>query len=131
MDMSAEQLCFSCSRKIYGNKAVLVFGQIYHLEHFTCHRCHSRLSLNVSCHKNDKEILCSNCVCQLLATCPGCTQPLKGKAVVALNRYWHRECFRCDRCDKVFSNEKYALVDRIPYCKKCVSTFKKRKKKKN
>ncbi|KAL5282961.1 ABLIM3 family protein [Megaselia abdita] len=51
--------------------------------------------------------------------CAGCNGQLKeGQALIALDRQWHVNCFRCRICS-IILNAEYMGKDSVPYCEKC------------
>eukprot|EP01095_Lingulamoeba_sp_RSL-Kostka_P009599 TRINITY_DN3335_c0_g1_i4.p1 TRINITY_DN3335_c0_g1~~TRINITY_DN3335_c0_g1_i4.p1 ORF type:complete len:121 (-),score=10.84 TRINITY_DN3335_c0_g1_i4:175-537(-) len=57
-------------------------------------------------------------------SCPHCNgivdlmQP--GYSINALNKYWHKECFKCNKCGiRLFSFSKFFDDNGFPMCAKC------------
>jgi hypothetical protein len=51
-------------------------------------------------------------------TCAKCTKPVYPLEMVsALNKAYHKQCFRCTQCDTVISLKSFAAIEGDPYCK--------------
>lgn len=51
--------------------------------------------------------------------CAGCGRAIEGRYFTALNRAWHRECFRCAGCGRVIAENKFYHRSGVPYHEQC------------
>jgi hypothetical protein len=57
---------------------------------------------------------------QSTKVCGGCNKPLDGRAVVALEKLWHPNCFECSQCAKPIEDGGFTLRDDKIWCPNCV-----------
>ena len=54
--------------------------------------------------------------------CARCKKKIAGKPLKALNKHWHRHCFRCTKCKLPIQTTNFAIYKKQPYhfnCLKC------------
>ncbi|XP_022103439.1 cysteine-rich protein 2-like [Acanthaster planci] len=52
--------------------------------------------------------------------CAGCTKPVYfAERLVAMNRDWHKICFKCADCKQTLTPGKQNVHDDKPYCRTC------------
>lgn len=55
--------------------------------------------------------------------CGGCKQPLvSGRIVKALERRWHKDCFKCRECKQPILDPTFTELDNQPLCAKCAES---------
>ncbi|KAM5271297.1 actin-binding LIM protein 2 [Ctenodactylus gundi] len=119
--------CFSCDRLIEG-EVVSALGKTYHPACFVCAVCRLPFPPGDRVTFNGKECVCQKCslptaavgssgyLPQGLRCCGGCGSEIKnGQALVALDRHWHVDCFKCRTCGQQLHAE-YISKDGLPYC---------------
>ncbi|XP_075713696.1 actin-binding LIM protein 2 isoform X2 [Rhinoderma darwinii] len=118
--------CFSCDEFIEG-EVVSALGKTYHPRCFVCAVCKSPFPPGDRVTFNGKECVCQKCTVsptvgnshfsiQSLRNCGGCGLEIKnGQSLVALEKHWHLDCFKCKICG-VHLKAEYISKDGIPYC---------------
>ncbi|KAG9479763.1 hypothetical protein GDO78_011676 [Eleutherodactylus coqui] len=118
--------CFSCDEFIEG-EVVSALGKTYHPFCFVCAICRSPFPPGDRVTFNGKECVCQKCTVsptvgnsnlsiQSLRNCGGCGLEIKnGQSLVALEKHWHLDCFKCKICG-VHLKAEYISKDGIPYC---------------
>ncbi|XP_040275089.1 actin-binding LIM protein 2 isoform X6 [Bufo bufo] len=118
--------CFSCDKFIEG-EVVSALGKTYHPCCFVCAICRSPFPPGDRVTFNGKECICQKCTVsptvsnsnfsiQSLRNCGGCGLEIKnGQSLVALEKHWHLDCFKCKTCG-VYLKAEYISKDGIPYC---------------
>ena len=52
-----------------------------------------------------------------MPNCPRCNKPVYfAERKVSLNKEWHRQCLRCEKCNKVLTPGSHAQREGKPYC---------------
>ena len=46
----------------------------------------------------------------MCAACGGCGNPIKTRAVLALNQQWHEDCFKCFKCGEKLTGMSLPLL---------------------
>ncbi|KAJ0400041.1 hypothetical protein ATCC90586_006691 [Pythium insidiosum] len=75
---------------------------------------------------NEDELLvaCEMCLTLRAVLCTKCRREIgNGARVVAADRPYHRECFRCAACHEYFSTPQFQLKDDEPYHLECYKTL--------
>ncbi|KAG8591344.1 hypothetical protein GDO81_000133 [Engystomops pustulosus] len=118
--------CFSCDEFIEG-EVVSALGKTYHPRCFVCAICKNPFPPGDRVTFNGKECVCQKCTVsptvgnsnfsiQSLRNCGGCGLEIKnGQSLVALEKHWHLDCFKCKICG-VHLKAEYISKDGIPYC---------------
>ncbi|GLE02284.1 hypothetical protein PINS_up011122 [Pythium insidiosum] len=76
--------------------------------------------------ENADEMLvaCELCLTQRVVLCTKCRREIRnGACVMAAERPYHRECFRCAACHAFFSTPQFQLKDDEPYHLECYKTL--------
>ncbi|XP_069833474.1 actin-binding LIM protein 2 isoform X3 [Dendropsophus ebraccatus] len=118
--------CFSCDEFIEG-EVVSALGKTYHPCCFVCAICRNPFPPGDRVTFNGKSCVCEKCTVsptvgnsnfsiQSLRNCGGCGLEIKnGQSLVALEKHWHLDCFKCKTCG-VHLKAEYISKDGIPYC---------------
>lgn len=48
--------------------------------------------------------------------CAGCSKPISGVVISAMNKRWHASCFKCKECGENLEHMAYQEKDGVPYC---------------
>lgn len=59
---------------------------------------------------------------KVIGTCPVCKEPIRGGAVVEIEKLGgklHKACFNCAECSKPLSGVPFNVHQQVPYCKEC------------
>jgi len=48
-----------------------------------------------------------------------CEKPIIDSAIVAMNAKWHRDCFRCQRCENPITTQTFTIEGDKPVCSSC------------
>nr|CAD7432149.1 unnamed protein product [Timema monikensis] len=110
-----EILCHSCQKPVTG-KIISALGKTWHPEHFKCASCNEPITSD-KFNQQDGKPYCEDDYANLfLKRCAECKEPIKEKVIMALNRHWHEEHFRCAKCDKKLVDLSFFEKEGKPYC---------------
>ncbi|KAI9030070.1 hypothetical protein CLU79DRAFT_695336, partial [Phycomyces nitens] len=111
-------------RPIASNVApVKALGALYHPGHLECAHCYQPIDIErVGFKEYQGRVYCRPDYKRLfLPLCRACNQPVKGKAVSAmdgsLEGKWHVDCFGCHSCHESFPDNTFYVFENSPYCK--------------
>eukprot|EP01080_Neovahlkampfia_damariscottae_P010371 gene10371-2900_t len=114
--------CHSCKGDVL-SQGIKVNGNIIHQKCFTCSNCNKRLEKEY--HLSNNKFMCGFCI-QTSNTskapkyCTTCSKTIEGgKGMLFQGGYYHKDCFKCNFCNKAFTDKKIALKDGKPICTKC------------
>jgi len=135
--------CVKCGDKFDG-EYVVAQGKSFHLHHFTCSDCGSKLGTSFYDHKGSQ--LCTNCAGKLLPcykcgrgitgqyiiqdgkphhkecldhwVCAKCRQNVEDVVTNALGKHWHKHCFTCHSCGTALGGT-FVAKDGNPFCQNC------------
>lgn len=66
--------------------------------------------------------ICSDCYRDNYAkTCATCQRLIEESTTTYDGKFFHRDCFTCDKCDQVLAEEKFFLVGDDKVCGSCIS----------
>jgi hypothetical protein len=120
---SSNFTCFACKESLKpGDTAIcaddIEKNALLHPNCFTCVICNELLADLVYYTKN-KEMFCEKHFHDL-KTCSGCNDIIKSSEyVLAENKYWHNEHFKCSFCHLSIANQKYLVKESDFYCFSC------------
>ncbi|KAL0994706.1 hypothetical protein UPYG_G00126050 [Umbra pygmaea] len=117
--------CDSCGEFITG-EVVSALGRTYHPKCFVCSMCRKPFPIGDRVTFCEKKCVCQQCSHSLVSKepvkihgpsyCAGCKEEIKhGQSLLALEKQWHVNCFKCQTCGLVLTGE-YISKDGIPYC---------------
>eukprot|EP00003_Mantamonas_plastica_P014350 TRINITY_DN248_c0_g1_i3.p1 TRINITY_DN248_c0_g1~~TRINITY_DN248_c0_g1_i3.p1 ORF type:complete len:420 (+),score=122.35 TRINITY_DN248_c0_g1_i3:790-2049(+) len=107
--------CGKCGKPIYGDY-IMLQGKYIHPEHFSCHECGAELR-GGQCFEFDNELYCEYDYNKLIASCCAmCKKKIDGRALNALGRQFHPECFACSICESSLSDGQFYEKDGKAYC---------------
>jgi hypothetical protein len=109
-------ICKGCRKKIQG-KYLQAMGSFWHPECFICGVCKSRVTGHFVAYNGKPYHRC----CyeeKFTIKCAGCNQPIGGKFVKALGKFWHPEHFCCHKCGKPIGTGRFYEKDGHAYCEK-------------
>uniref|UniRef100_A0A915A384 LIM zinc-binding domain-containing protein n=2 Tax=Parascaris univalens TaxID=6257 RepID=A0A915A384_PARUN len=122
--------CECCGNAVTG-RMLRALGRIYHPVCFTCSRCRRCLDGVPFTADSSNQTYCVACFYEKFAPrCAVCSQPIvpeKGEKesvrIVAMNKSFHVNCYRCEDCNMTLSANIdalgcYPLGEHI-YCKAC------------
>jgi len=111
--------CYACKEPIH-DKVVKAQDKTWHEEHWCCTGCRKPLGAASFMEKEGKPY-CLPCNTRLFAPiCSGCHEPIAGKVVMAMEKKWHPECFKCDKCSKAIpSDAKFKVTNEKAFCSNC------------
>ncbi|XP_055390056.1 transforming growth factor beta-1-induced transcript 1 protein isoform X2 [Condylostylus longicornis] len=114
-------ICYACKQPIR-EKIIKALGHTWHEDHFVCNGiCEKPLS-GSTFYERDGKAYCKDDFEQMFAEkCFGCTKPITDKAVIALDAKWHKDCFKCKKCDKAITSNTFAVEDNKPLCTICAN----------
>ncbi|XP_014673910.1 PREDICTED: actin-binding LIM protein 1-like isoform X2 [Priapulus caudatus] len=120
--------CAKCNDYVEG-EVVTALGRTYHQNCLLCATCGKAFPPGEKVTFRDGKSMCENCLNRLPsppvspvreapkgAKCAGCNKALQdGHAVLALDKHWHEDCFRCTSCNQILHGE-YMGREGQPYC---------------
>ncbi|XP_068187932.1 actin-binding LIM protein 3-like isoform X2 [Antennarius striatus] len=117
--------CDSCDQYITG-EVVSALGRTYHPQCFVCSICRNPFPIGDRVTFCGKKCVCQQCSHTLSSKkpikvhgpsyCAGCGDEIKqGQSLLALDRQWHINCFKCRTCGCSLTGE-YISKDGVPYC---------------
>lgn len=114
------EICFACKQPIQ-EKIVKALGQCWHEAHFTCGGpCKKPLS-GTAFFERDGQPYCKEDFEDIFASkCQGCMKAISDKAIIALEAKWHKDCFKCKKCEQPITANTFAVEDNQPLCTACV-----------
>ncbi|XP_055344787.1 transforming growth factor beta-1-induced transcript 1 protein-like [Paramacrobiotus metropolitanus] len=115
--MADKDVCAGCSKPIKGS-CLTALEKSWHPQCFVCNGCRKEFT-EKSFHTRDDKPYCDACYADKFAPkCTGCTKPISGSYVTALEGPWHAACFVCHECRQPFEKGSFYDVEGKPYCKK-------------
>ncbi|KAH7726693.1 Protein Y1A5A.1 [Aphelenchoides avenae] len=109
--------CAVCNQSL-GDEAVMALNRLWHPEHFRCSSCENPIRQTYQAAEN--KPYCVQCFAKNFnPKCAGCHETLVDTCLLALDKHWHPQCFRCNGCSKPLANGEYYLVDDKPYDLDC------------
>ena len=93
--------CNTCSAPIGNDRggAIAALGGVYHALCFECSSCRTPIGDGQYFMEQDSLPYCRSCFLgKLSPKCCQCSTPIADRYVVAFNKEYHRECFRCEDC---------------------------------
>jgi len=110
--------CAKCSLPIKDKQFYDIIGKKYHETCFLCHQCGSAFKNGQYFNKDDNP-LCAECHLAQAKKCAKCNLGITSKVYSALNKFWHFECFTCEKCGVDFKDESFVEYEGKPYHQKC------------
>ncbi|XP_033252118.1 paxillin homolog 1-like [Drosophila miranda] len=112
----APTICCKCDKEI-DDQAICSSGMSYHPEHFTCTECEKPIGMSeFKLLKN--ELVCSECFLEKHAPrCYACGSLILERAIAAVGRKWHEECFKCVGCCQNLLTSTFFEVNGYLFCK--------------
>ncbi|CAM9153923.1 unnamed protein product, partial [Lampetra fluviatilis] len=115
--------CRRCRLPIEGGAPLVVGGDAFHPEHFSCDSCGRELGEDAAEEEGGggggggaRRLLCRPCRDRAGRTCGACRRPLEGRGVHAMGRDWHVEHFVCAKCEKPFLGHRHMERNGLAYC---------------
>ncbi|KAI8852968.1 hypothetical protein BC829DRAFT_383427 [Chytridium lagenaria] len=123
-----EPFCETCFKGVFAATCAYCNGIItegcitalnttWHPHHFFCTCCGKLFPPGAGFLEKDGKAYCEDDYFSLFATlCAGCSKPVVGEYVSAVDREWHPECFTCSDCDQPFPTGIFFEHQGQPYC---------------
>ncbi|CAJ0925413.1 unnamed protein product, partial [Mesorhabditis belari] len=110
-----------CSEK---GGVLSICGRFLHEECFACVSCkiHLLQPHRIPFRFSNETLMCLDCFqIAFHPKCTGCGCVVRERGYVAMNNLWHRQCFRCARCQQVMPGEclDFNDVNGVPFCTDC------------
>jgi paxillin len=110
--------CSACGEMIIG-RHVVAHNHKYHIEHFVCSVCHTKLAGQPFVHKDGVAYCEDDFYRRFNPPCGACNHPIKGRYVSALGQAWHPDHFVCVECNAPFASETFKKYENRPFCHAC------------
>jgi len=112
-----EEGCSGCKRE-FESGYVVAGSRKLHEECFVCAGC-SRSLIELGFVERDEKMWCEEDYHKEYAPkCAGCSNPLKGAFLNAMDKGWHKECFVCAACKNPFPDGLYRKHEEQPFCER-------------
>ncbi|GAM19908.1 hypothetical protein SAMD00019534_030830, partial [Acytostelium subglobosum LB1] len=88
-----------------------------------CHECHKPLDNKPKVNKGDRDKFCSPH--EKEKCCGGCDREVQGQVLQALDKSWHPQCFKCEKCNKDLTKPGESIkkgANGSPLCGPCAGT---------
>eukprot|EP00294_Goniomonas_avonlea_P001454 CAMPEP_0114548926 /NCGR_PEP_ID=MMETSP0114-20121206/5249_1 /TAXON_ID=31324 /ORGANISM="Goniomonas sp, Strain m" /LENGTH=309 /DNA_ID=CAMNT_0001733563 /DNA_START=9 /DNA_END=938 /DNA_ORIENTATION=- len=113
-----DDLCGGCEKPISG-KITRALDRRWHADCFVCQKCTKPIVGNFM--NIGGKPCCSGCSdADVSSECGGCSKPIGGKVLTALDKNWHVDCFKCKTCGGAVPAQ-FEHADGFPYCNDCWS----------
>ncbi|XP_031566134.1 testin-like [Actinia tenebrosa] len=119
-DSKFAKVCFKC-KEVIRTSSVQHSGNVYHSECFICYHCNNPLA-GKPFTKQEGNNVCQDCYRERYAKrCAACDKLIEGntKFVAYSEKYFHRDCFTCSKCEKPLAGEKFRIRDEQKVCLSC------------
>jgi len=112
--------CYGCAQPITTAELLIANGNKFHRNCFTCTFCRKQLGTEAYFYKDGGNYCEQHYHDKYDPRCSVCALVIEGNILVARNREYHPQCFKCGRCQKQITSEKY-LEGRggIVICRNC------------
>ncbi|CAJ0934303.1 unnamed protein product, partial [Mesorhabditis belari] len=120
--------CHCCHREINETQCsekggvLSICGRFLHEECFACVSCkiHLLQPHRIPFRFSNETLMCLDCFqIAFHPKCTGCGCVVRERGYVAMNNLWHRQCFRCARCQQVMPGLDFNDVNGVPFCTDC------------
>ncbi|CAG0900973.1 unnamed protein product [Cyprideis torosa] len=109
-------MCCACGKAIVG-QVVSALNKQWHIQCFTCARCHKELGTK-NFFERDGKPYCEPDYHELFSPrCAYCGGAILDKCITALNKNWHPDHFFCVKCGSPFGEDGFHEKDGEAYCK--------------
>jgi len=113
-----EDTCAGCGKPVEEDDedAFEALGGLWHADCYVCQNCKKKLEDDdVKAKKN--RPFCKKCYTELFCpVCYGCSKPITGGVLKALDATWHKECFVCAKCGKPITGDFTTNDEGMPVC---------------
>ena len=107
--------CYHCKEVIIGSH-IMGNGHPYHLDHLLCAICNKSIGTDLLHVKDDKTI-CHDCYSDKFASkCVECGLPIEYQVFTALDKTYHKECFKCAFDGHPMEDEAFHAHEGKVYC---------------
>jgi len=112
------KMCGTCHEIIRG-ECFNAMGQTYHPEHFVCTICAQPLPGPKFFRKDDKPYCEDDFLKLATHSCAGCGGVILEKIYTAMDKFWHKECFKCGHCNREIGASQFAPYGDVTYHLDC------------
>ncbi|CAG9536996.1 unnamed protein product [Cercopithifilaria johnstoni] len=113
--------CAKCAQPFVNEEAILVCGQLYHVNHLCCNYCNIRISyIEESFIIGGIKVACTRCFHKLSPKCYVCKKSAVNEYVINGGRLYHPNCFKCVRCHRILDVEYFEDEDGRPLDRDCL-----------
>eukprot|EP00051_Salpingoeca_urceolata_P006128 m.81564 g.81564 ORF g.81564 m.81564 type:complete len:408 (-) comp14696_c0_seq3:126-1349(-) len=118
-----EAVCLTCNRMTRSHNRVVIAEHCYHRRCLSCTTCNTALkdteatvfNRQLYCHEHAKVERRSGI--DRSEGCAACGDVIQRRAVLAMGKQWHKECFTCATCHVQLSGT-FVPHDGKPYCER-------------
>ncbi|XP_027202989.2 uncharacterized protein LOC113796898 isoform X2 [Dermatophagoides pteronyssinus] len=109
--------CNVCKKPTQSNRYNLL-NRIWHPECFCCVECGKRLTPDNFVERLGSPYCMEDYHRLFSPKCCVCHLPIKDKAINALGKMWHPQCFKCTHCGIPLEERNFYEKNGLPYCEK-------------
>jgi len=115
-----DDICASCGGELSGQVAKAL-GKLWHKNCLSCATCHKSLLDTSFVANSSGQPVCVDCFdARNLKQCHKCGKPIRTAYMEAGDTFWHRECFKCENCEKdLVQIKEYWMKEGSVYCGDC------------
>ncbi|KAJ1656182.1 hypothetical protein IWQ61_004207 [Dispira simplex] len=113
-------LCAGCNDPVDLQSSLFALNRHWHPEHLMCVVCKMPAPADKprDLLEHQGRVYCREDYTRLyIPHCQGCTKPIFGNALFALNSKWHSECFNCQVCHREFPDKSFYVLNNKPHCR--------------
>jgi hypothetical protein len=112
--------CEKCFKAILDDGCTIVDGKKYHKNCLQCFLC-NKVIMEKEFPAENGNIYCFKCFEEFIA--PKCNQCSKtiitGRSIHYQGNKYHPECFRCSKCNKIMTEDRFHSHNMKPCCNQC------------
>jgi len=111
--------CSACGKALTGS-VLTAMGKKFHKDCFVCTECKQSLQGQQFYEKNGKPFCQKDFESLRGAVCAKCNKTIGAgqKVLQAMDKEWHTDCFKCDKCKGDVGSSFY-VKNNMPICEKC------------
>lgn len=113
--------CAACDEIIFSGEYIKTNSKTWHKDHYCCWHC-DRLLFDHRSMVKDNNPYCIRCYEEIFQKiCEECEKVIVDNTddIFCMDKHWHRQCFKCNKCDTTLFNKQFFLKYEKNYCESC------------